>query len=1163
MPDTIRVLYVDDEPALLDIARLFLEKEGTFAVDTLTSATEALTCIPTEQYDAIISDYLMPDMDGIEFLQQVRRSGNGIPFILFTGRGREEVVIEAINSGADFYIQKGGDPKSQFAELGHKIRQAVKRSRAERSRIESEKRLADIIDFLPDATFAIDRDGIIIAWNRAIEEMTGFSAESMIGKGDYEYAIPFYGTRRPILIDLLAESDETVSRFYSRITRTPDTLTAETNLPHPKGTRIAVLAKAGPLYNRQGERVGAIESIREITDRKMAEDELHAAYEQLAASQAELRRHYEDLVLSDQRICESEEKYRTLVEVNHDIIFSLALDGTVLYASPQVHEQLGYLPEEIEGTSFTRYVHPGDVETLVRHIGEHFRERRVASPDTFRMLRNDGMYRWFEDRTMYTTGPNGRPIVIGTIRDITDQKAAEDALRESEERYRTIIDSIQDVFYRSDRSGNLIMASPSFAATLGYPSLGDCIGKPAGCFWMYPERRQAFLSELEAKGSVTDYDVVLKKADGTPIIVSTSSHYYSTPDGTVAGVEGIFHDVTAIREAQQQATLLAALNDISPASVVVHTPEGEMLYANQRTFDLHGWTKEEFMALNLHQLDVPASEVLIARRVEELQRTGEASFDVEHFRKDGSSFPLHVMTKITRWNDRDVIMSVAMDISDLKKTEIAIRESEERFRRLIASSFDAVVVHQDGAIVLANDAAARLAGAASGSDLCGRSLIDFVHPAFRGLVAERVRQVLGSPEQIASPLEEQFLRLDGSAVDVEAMATATRYDGRPAIMVVFRDISQRKQTENALQSAYEDLAASEEELRSQLEELALSRDRLRESEEKFRALVETTSDVIWEVDASGTYTYASPNVRAILGYGPEELIGRSAFAIMPPDEAKRIASAFARHAGLRRPITLMENRCIHKDGSVVVLETSGVPHLAPDGSLVGYRGIDRDISERKMMEHAIREANRKLNLLNSITRHDMGNQLAVIQGYAEIIARSNPVPEIAGMLAKIDDAVRRIVSQIEFARTYQELGVKAPAWFSIGDIVATADGKGVRFSCTCDGIAVFADPMLQRVFSNLFDNAIRHGEHTTTITVRCEPAGDGLAVIVEDDGIGIPAGEKEKIFERGYGKHTGLGLFLTREILAITGITIAETGEFGKGARFVMTVPAGGFRISP
>ena len=131
-------------------------------------------------YDAIISDYQMPVMDGIAFLKTVRASGNTIPFILFTGRGREEVVIQALNEGADFYLQKGGEPVSQFTELGHQIRLAVTQRRAEVTIRDHDRRVADIINFLPDATFAIDKAGAVIAWNWAMEKMTGVKAAEIL-----------------------------------------------------------------------------------------------------------------------------------------------------------------------------------------------------------------------------------------------------------------------------------------------------------------------------------------------------------------------------------------------------------------------------------------------------------------------------------------------------------------------------------------------------------------------------------------------------------------------------------------------------------------------------------------------------------------------------------------------------------------------------------------------------------------------------------------------------------------------------------------------------------------------------------------------------------------------------------------------------------------------
>ncbi|MDD1730022.1 MAG: response regulator, partial [Methanospirillum sp.] len=270
----ISVLYVDDEADLLMIGKIFLERSGQFRVDTVPSANTALSSCRIQSYDAIVSDYQMPGMDGIEFLKTVREQFGDIPFILFTGRGREEVVIEAINNGADFYLQKGGEPKSQFAELSHKIRQAVRRKQAEVLVRESEKRVSDIINFLPDGTFAINREGEVIAWNRALEEMTGFSAASLLGKKHDVYRAAFFSEDRPLLIDLIDKPDEIIRDYYSYFYRDGSSIAAESQTRKLNGDPIFVTIKVNWLYNQEGEITGAIESIRDITYLKNTEREL-------------------------------------------------------------------------------------------------------------------------------------------------------------------------------------------------------------------------------------------------------------------------------------------------------------------------------------------------------------------------------------------------------------------------------------------------------------------------------------------------------------------------------------------------------------------------------------------------------------------------------------------------------------------------------------------------------------------------------------------------------------------------------------------------------------------------------------------------------------------------------------------------------------------------
>ncbi len=177
MSDVIRVLCVDDEPELLKIAKLFLERDGVFVVNTLPSATEAMEQLNTNQYDAIVADYAMPEMDGIAFLRALKAMGNTTPVIIFTGRGREEVVIEALNNGADFYLQKGGNPTAQFTELAKKIHYAVSRRRAEEALRKSEAEYRLLADNGSDTIWRMRLDGVFTYHSPAVMKLRGYTPD--------------------------------------------------------------------------------------------------------------------------------------------------------------------------------------------------------------------------------------------------------------------------------------------------------------------------------------------------------------------------------------------------------------------------------------------------------------------------------------------------------------------------------------------------------------------------------------------------------------------------------------------------------------------------------------------------------------------------------------------------------------------------------------------------------------------------------------------------------------------------------------------------------------------------------------------------------------------------------------------------------------------------
>ena len=188
-------------------------------------------------------------------------------------------------------------------------------------------------------------------------------------------------------------------------------------------------------------------------------------------------------------------------------------------------------------------------------------------------------------------------------------------------------------------------------------------------------------------------------------------------------------------------------------------------------------------------------------------------------------------------------------------------------------------------------------------------------------------------------------------------------------------------------------------------------------------------------------------------------------------------------------------------------------------------------------------------------------------GFLELSKAKNMDPEMQHFIEREETAAHAIQRQIEFTKNYEDIGVHAPKWQDIGGQVKAVQTllpqREIEVSVDGKGLEVFADPLLEKVFENLIDNSQRHGERVRHISFSTLQYGfDSLAIVYEDDGIGVHEEEKERIFEKGFGKNTGLGLFLTREILAITGLTIKESGVYGKGVRFEILVPKGKFRYT-
>jgi len=320
-------------------------------------------------------------------------------------------------------------------------------------RLEIEKRLSDIINFLPDATFVIDREGKVITWNKAIEEMLGVKAEDMLGKGNYEYALPFYGERRPILIDLVFMSDQEIEKKYPFLQRKADSVVGESYIVNFKNSNTCFWGKATPLYDDEGNIIGAIESIRDITDRKEAEQEL------------KLRAH--------------------MLDTATDSIFLYDLEGTILYFNETAAKSRNLRSKDIMGKNIFDVISSEIVTFLNKEINELFQKKRITFESCFwKELLKKGTLIFescfihenksethFEVKA-HIVESKGKKYVLAISRDITDRKHTEEILAQKEAQLREITDNMLDLVAKKDINGIYEYVSPSYKNIAGYDHEG-------------------------------------------------------------------------------------------------------------------------------------------------------------------------------------------------------------------------------------------------------------------------------------------------------------------------------------------------------------------------------------------------------------------------------------------------------------------------------------------------------------------------------------------------------------------------------------------------------------------------------------------------------------------------------------------------------------------
>jgi two-component system, cell cycle sensor histidine kinase and response regulator CckA len=594
----------------------------------------------------------------------------------------------------------------------------------------------------------------------------------------------------------------------------------------------------------------------------------------------------------------------------------------------------------------------------------------------------------------------------------------------------------------------------------------------------------------------------------------------------------------------------------APIAVLVTDRSGRFVEINPAATTMLGYTESELLKMSIPDVHTPEWVDAGLQRFQELVERASAAVEFPLRRKDNKLVWVYIRAVKL---DNDRFLAFCEDITELKHAEESIRE-REGLLRLFVEHAPASLAMFDREMRYVNASRRWLTDyKLKEVDLTGLSHYD-IFPEIPERWKETHRRALSG--EVIRAEEDLFERSDGSAQWL-------RWEVRPwyghagdvaGILIFSEDITERKKLDETL----------------------------RESAERYRSLVETTYDWVWEMGTDGKYTYASPRVEQILGYTPEEILGQTPFDLMPEKEALRLREAFTVIVARRGSFSLLENVNLHKSGREVILETSGAPIFGPKGEWAGYQGIDRDITERKNLEVQFRQA-QKMEAIGQLAggvAHDFNNLLTVIAGFGTLIQMATEGKEelqeyVSQILGASERASHLTESLLAFSRKQQI--TLAP--HALNDIVQST-GKLLKRLLTED-IALHMNLTPQSPVVMVDRNQIDHALINLATNARdAMPGGGSLTILTEvvsvdeefgkthgfdrpgkyvklslsDTGAGMDEQTLEHIFEpffttKEVGKGTGLGLASVYGTVRQHGGHIEARSEVNRGTTIDVYLP--------
>jgi PAS domain S-box-containing protein len=1002
------------------------------------------------------------------------------------------------------------------------ITDITERKQMEEALHKSEERVRSYIDTAPYGVFIADETGRYLEVNPAACRISGFTEKELLGMH---------------IADLL--SPESVQAGVRHFTEVAETGNARGDLAfrHKDGSVRIWSVDAVRLSPTR-----FLGFVQDVSDRKQAE----AAHK------------------------ESEERFRCVFDTLPLGLWVADKNGTLLMGNAagqkiwEAHPQVG----QDEYGVFTAWRLPSrepvrpDDWALFHAVNEG----RVTEKELLEIEAFDGSHKYILNWAAPLRNEHGEIIGAFVInQDITKTRLADEAVALSESRYRQltqtlqeILDSISATICVLDRQGIITMVNASwwrFARENGNPG-PDKIGPGVN------QLDVCKAAGAEDPSAAAAYDGISMVLEGTipefsfeyPCDSPVQKRWFLLKVSPITGPGGgavlVHFDITGRKQVEEELRTseehYRQLIEHANEAIIV-AQDGLLKMVNPMMATLTGYSIEELRSIPYNEIIHPDDRAIVAERHQQ-RISGETPASRYLFRiisKDSITRWVEISAVTISWEGYPATLNFLADITTRKQTEDALQESEVKYRELVESIHDVIYETDMKGVLTYISPVIRDILEYEPSEVIGKNFIGFVHPDDQDLLRSRFMDIFSLKGQ---SVDYRIMSKTGSIRWVRTHSIPVIRNGiyigvRGALV----DISDRKIAEAAL----------------------------KESEEFNRGLVENIPDMVVVYGTDRKVQYVNPAVFHLFGYTPEELEGTDMISYVVPEQRAEIAQIIQKRL-VSGSTDSVEVEILTKDGTRLTVITRGTfirYHQDLAVLLLLTNITDRKNLENQLVMRAeelahlsssLEQTNRKLGLMSAITRHDLTNQISGMMGYLALAKKRTEPEPIKEMIDNAMQGGRRVAEMIAFTKEYEEIGLKNPVWQRLDAIISAAEQlhpvTGIQIETDTGRFEIFSDPMADKVISNLFDNTVRHGEHATRIRITAHETPEALCITYQDDGIGVPPDEKEKIFDRDFGKHTGLGLFLVREILSITGITIKETGEPGKGARFAMRVPNGVWR---